>query len=72
MRLADASFRRRCGSVIIQGVKRVYRGSKAQENAGGGFAGFFGTVVQPFLCQENAGRNKQAECGQTHQRHYKV
>ena len=56
----DASFRRGCGFVIIQGAKRVYRRSKAQENAGGYFAGFFGSVVQSFLCQENAGRKKSA------------
>ena len=52
--LADASFRRGCGSVIIQGVKRVYRRSKTQEQSGGNFAGFFGSV-QLFLCQGNAG-----------------
>ena len=32
--LADASFRRGYGSVIIQGGKRAYRLSKAQEKAG--------------------------------------
>ena len=57
-RLADASFRRGCGFVRIHGAKRIYRRSKAQEKAGGYFAGFFGGVVQPFLCQENAGRKK--------------
>lgn len=34
VRLADASFRRRCGSVRIQGAKRAYRRCKAQEKAG--------------------------------------
>ena len=34
VRPADASFRRRRGSVGIQGAKRAYRRSKAQEKAG--------------------------------------
>ena len=59
-RLVDASFRRGCGSVIIQGSNPVYQRSKAQEKAGGDFASFFGTVVQSFLCQGNAGRKESA------------
>ena len=38
-------FRRGCGSVIIQGAKRVYQRSKVQEKAGGDFAGFFSKLV---------------------------
>ena len=70
--LADASFRRGRGSMIIQGARRVYRLSKAREKAGCDSASFFGSAAQPFLCQGNAGRDKSARVWPTSQRHYKV
>ena len=49
MRSVDASFRRGCGSVIIQGGRRVYELSRAQEKRGE-LACFFVNVVQSFPC----------------------
>ena len=72
VRLADASFRRGYGSVIIQGAKRVYRRSLAQEK--GGVILLVSSVVlsNHFYAKGRLAERSQPGCGQTRQRHYKV
>ena len=72
VRLADASFRCRCGSVIVQGAKRVYRHSKAQEKAGAILLVSSVVLSNHFYAKGTLVEGSQSGCGQTRQRHYKV
>ena len=57
MRAVDASFRRGCGSVIIQGAGEFisFLGLKKRW---GDLACFFGSGVQSFPCEGSTGRGK--------------
>jgi len=60
MRFVDTSFRRRCGSVIIQGPKGFMKFLGLRER-GGDSAYFFGSAVISFLREGSLKRKKAAK-----------